>query len=84
MKASPSKSDPDVDAELAAPAPLHPRGLLGLVRERMYAAVCVPDVIVDVVFEEGLLFLEIYNMGRQSAYRVNVSFCKLPRFLAHA
>ena len=33
-----------------------------------------PDVILDVIFEDGLLFLAIRNIGQQPAYRVAVTF----------
>ncbi len=32
------------------------------------------DVIVDVVFADGLLFLEVVNLGEQPAHRVRVRF----------
>ena len=33
-----------------------------------------PDVILDVIFEEGLLFLSLENIGLDSAYNIRVSF----------
>ncbi len=35
-----------------------------------------PDVILDVIFEDGLLFLSIRNIGDQPAYKVLVNFDK--------
>jgi len=33
-----------------------------------------PDVIIDVIFEDGLLFLSLENIGLASAYNVRASF----------
>ena len=33
-----------------------------------------PDVIVDFIFEEGLLFIAIHNIGLQPAYDISVQF----------
>ena len=33
-----------------------------------------PDVIVDFIFEEGLLFVAVANIGSQPAQRVHVAF----------
>lgn len=33
-----------------------------------------PDVILDVIFEDGLLFLSIRNIGERPAYKVLVNF----------
>ncbi len=33
-----------------------------------------PDVIVDFVFEEGVLFVAVQNIGDQPAQRVHISF----------
>ncbi len=33
-----------------------------------------PDVILDVIFEDGLLFLSIRNIGDRPAYKVLVNF----------
>jgi hypothetical protein len=33
-----------------------------------------PDVIVDIIFEDGLLFVAVANIGSQPAQRVRVAF----------
>jgi hypothetical protein len=38
------------------------------------AAVDEPEVILDIVFEEGLLFAAVRNISARPAYRVSVGF----------
>jgi hypothetical protein len=33
-----------------------------------------PEVILDVIFEDGLLYIAIKNIGRKSAYKISVNF----------
>jgi hypothetical protein len=33
-----------------------------------------PDVIIDFIFNEGLFFISIKNIGKKSAYRISIQF----------
>jgi hypothetical protein len=50
-----------------------PRPLKG-VRPRRRATGSAADVILDVIFEEGLLFLAVRNIGARPVFRVSVAF----------